>query len=108
MRKAPAPLHGACSTMLDDAEMADGEATYPRPRGDGLAVLRLPLEGDAANDCYDAGSTNKKLLAKAERGGRRPRRFYPVLPRIRDRRAGAGDHNDDRNIRSSIFRGMFG
>ena len=60
-------VHAACGTMEDDADMANGELPTPRRPGDRLAVRRAyGLEGTAATECYNAGSTNKKLLAKAE------------------------------------------
>ena len=41
-------------------------------------------EGTAANECYDAGATNKKLLAESARNGIKAEALYQqVLQRIR-------------------------
>jgi hypothetical protein len=59
-------VHGACGTMLDDAEMANGELPTPDAQVTDWLSSAYALEGSAANQCYSAGSTNKTLLAKAE------------------------------------------
>jgi hypothetical protein len=42
------------------------------------------LEGTAGNECYDAGSTNKKLLAQSARNAIKAEALYnEVLQRIR-------------------------
>jgi hypothetical protein len=60
-------LHGACGTMLDDAEQANGELPTPDAQVTKWLSTAYDLEGTAANQCYTAGSTNKPLLAKAEK-----------------------------------------
>jgi hypothetical protein len=60
-------VHGACGTMLDDAEMANGELPTPDAEVTKWLSTAYNLEGTAANQCYNAGSTNKPLLAKAEK-----------------------------------------
>jgi hypothetical protein len=59
-------VHAACGTMLDDAEMANGELPTPDAQVTAWLSTAYNLEGTAANECYSAGATNKKLLAKAE------------------------------------------
>jgi hypothetical protein len=59
-------VHAACGTMLDDAEMANGELPTPDAQVTDWLSTAYNLEGTAANECYSAGSTNKKLLTKAE------------------------------------------
>jgi hypothetical protein len=60
-------VHAACGTMLDDAEMANGELPTPDSQVTEWLSTAYNLEGTAANECYSAGSTNKGLLEKAER-----------------------------------------
>jgi hypothetical protein len=60
-------VHGACGTMLDDAEQANGELPTPDTQVTHWLSTAYNLEGSAANQCFDAGSTDKKLLAKAEK-----------------------------------------
>jgi hypothetical protein len=76
--------HAACSTLLNDAEMANTELPSPDPEVTDLLTQAYGLEGDAANECYDAGATNKKLLAQSERNGIKAEALYnEVLQRIR-------------------------
>ncbi len=74
--KGTGTVHGACATMLDDAEAANGELPTPDPQVTDWLSSAYSLEGDAANDCYDAGSTNKKLLAKAEAAAARAQALF--------------------------------
>jgi hypothetical protein len=60
-------VHGACGTLLTDAEMANGELPAPDVQITSWLTEAYGLEGTAANQCYDAGSTNPTLLTKAER-----------------------------------------
>jgi hypothetical protein len=69
-------VHGACGTMLDDAEMANGELPTPDAEVTDWLSTAYSLEGTAANQCYSAGSTNKKLLAKAEKEMTRAESLY--------------------------------
>jgi hypothetical protein len=66
IRNGTRAVHAACGTMLDDAEMANGELPTPDARVTAWLSNAYNLEGTAANQCYSAGSTNKKLLTKAE------------------------------------------
>ena len=62
-------VHAACGTLLNDAEMAYAELPSPDPDVNQLLNDAYTLEQAAANDCYDAGASNPKLLGKAEREG---------------------------------------
>ena len=76
VRNGTGAVHGACATMLDDAEMANGELPTPDPQVTAWLSSAYSLEGDAANECYNAGSTNKKLLAKAEKAGAKAQALF--------------------------------
>ena len=56
-------VHAACGTLLNDAEMANTKLPSPDPDVTDLLTKAYGLEGTAANECFDAGATNKKLLA---------------------------------------------
>jgi hypothetical protein len=60
-------MHAACGTLEDDAEMANGELPSPDPTVTDWLSTAYGLEGSAGTECYNAGVTNKKLLAEAER-----------------------------------------
>ena len=91
VRQRDRRLHAACGTLLNDAEMANTELPSPDPTVTDLLTKAYGLEGTAANDCYDAGATNTKLLAKSERDAIKAEALYgEALQRIRaDRRPGA-------------------
>ncbi len=77
-------IHAACSTLLNDAEMANTELPAPDPTVTDLLTKAYGLEGTAANDCYDAGSTNKALLNTSYRDGIKAQALYQeALERIR-------------------------
>lgn len=77
-------VHAACSTMLNDAQMAYAELPSPDPDVTQLLSQAYVLENDAANDCYDAGSTNTRLLTKSEREGIKAKALFgEALQRIR-------------------------
>jgi hypothetical protein len=77
-------VHAACGTMLNDAEMANTNLPSPDPDVTDLLTQAYGLEGTAANQCYDAGSTNTKLLAESERNTIKAEALYQqVLQRIR-------------------------
>jgi hypothetical protein len=77
-------VHAACSTLLNDAQMAYAELPSPDPDVNQLLNNAYTLEQAAANDCYDAGTTNKELLAKAEHEGIKAEALYnQALQRIR-------------------------
>jgi len=65
VRNGTKAVHAACGTMLDDAEMANGELPTPDAQVTAWLSNAYNLEGTAANECFSAGSTNKPLLAKA-------------------------------------------
>jgi hypothetical protein len=77
-------VHAACSTLLNDTEMANTELPSPDPEVTDLLTQAYGFEGDAANECYDAGTTNNKLLVQSERNGIKAEALYnQVLQRIR-------------------------
>ncbi len=77
-------MHAACSTLLNDAEMANTDLPSPDPDVTDLLTKAYGLEGTAANQCYDAGVTNPKLLAQSERNGIKAEALYQeALQRIR-------------------------
>jgi len=59
-------MHAACGTMEDDADTANDELPTPDPTVTDWLSDAYGLEGTAATECYDAGTTNKSLLEKAE------------------------------------------
>jgi hypothetical protein len=76
-------VHAACGTMEDDAEMANDELPSPDSDVTDLLSQAYGLEGTAGTECYSAGSTNKKLLAQAERDTVKADALYEqVLMRI--------------------------
>ena len=60
-------LHAACSTMLNDAEAANTELPSPDSEVTDVLTQAYGLEGTAANECYDSGSTNKQLHTESRR-----------------------------------------
>ncbi len=77
-------VHAACGTLLDDAEMANGSLPSPDPVVTDLLTQAYNLEGTAANQCYDAGATNRTLLRQSERNAIKAEALYnQVLQRIR-------------------------
>jgi hypothetical protein len=77
-------VHAACSTLLNDAQMAYAELPSPDPDVNQLLNSAYTLEQAAANDCYNAGTTNTKLLTKAEHEGIKAEALYnQALQRIR-------------------------
>jgi hypothetical protein len=77
-------LHAACSTMLNDAEAANTELPSPDPEVTDQLTRAYGLEGSAANDCYDSGGTDTKLLTESRRDTIKAEAlFNQVLQRIR-------------------------
>jgi hypothetical protein len=77
-------IHAACSTLLNDAEMANSDLPAPDPTVTELLTKAYGLEGTAANDCYDAGTSNTKLLNSSYRDGIKAQALYgQALRRIR-------------------------
>jgi hypothetical protein len=77
-------VHAACGTLVTDAEMANTELPSPDPEVTDLLTQAYGLEGTAGNECYDAGSTNKKLLSQSARDAIKAEAIYnEVLQRIR-------------------------
>jgi hypothetical protein len=77
-------LHAACSTMLNDAEAANTELPSPDSEVTDLLTRAYGLEGTAANDCYNSGGTDTKLLTESRRDTIKAEALYnQVLQRIR-------------------------
>ena len=77
-------VHAACGTLLNDAEMANTNLPSPDPEVTALLTKAYGLEGTAANQCFDAGATNKELLAKSEHNAIKAEALYDqALQRIR-------------------------
>jgi hypothetical protein len=77
-------VHADCGTLLTDAEMANTELPSPDAQVTDQLTKAYGLEGTAANECYDAGSTNKQLLAESARNAIKAEALYnDVLQRIR-------------------------
>jgi len=77
-------VHAACSTIVNDAEMANSSLPSPDPEVTDLLTQAYGLEGTAGNQCFDAGATNKKLLAQSHRNAIKAEALYDqVLQRIR-------------------------
>jgi hypothetical protein len=77
-------VHAACGTLLNDAQMANGSLPSPDPEVTDLLTEAYNLEGTAANQCYDAGATNRSLLAQSRRNAIKAEALYnQVLERIR-------------------------
>jgi hypothetical protein len=60
-------VHAACGTLDDDAQMANDELPTPDQQVTLWLSTAYGLEGSAGTECYNAGSTNKTLLARAAR-----------------------------------------
>ena len=77
-------VHAACSTLLNDAQMANSSLPSPDPDVTTLLTNAYNDEGTAANQCYDSGATNKSLLAESERNTIKAEALYQeALQRIR-------------------------
>ena len=77
-------VHAACSTLLNDAQMANGSLPSPDPEVTDLLTQAYNLEGAAANECYDAGATNHTLLRQSAHDAIKAEALYnQVLGRIR-------------------------
>jgi hypothetical protein len=77
-------VHADCGTLVTDAEMANSELPSPDPDVTDLLTKAYGLEGTAGNQCYNAGSTNKQLLAESARNAIKAEAlFNEVLQRIR-------------------------
>jgi hypothetical protein len=76
-------VHAACGSLVTDAEMANTELPSPDPDVTDLLTRAYGLEGTVGNQCYDAGSTNKALLAKSARNAIKAEALYnEALQRI--------------------------
>jgi hypothetical protein len=69
-------MHAACGTMEDDADTANDELPTPDPQVTDWLSSAYGLEGTAATDCYNAGITNKRLLATAEKDAKKANGLY--------------------------------
>ncbi|HVT41390.1 MAG TPA: hypothetical protein VHD39_00300 [Acidimicrobiales bacterium] len=76
-------LHAACSTMINDAEMANSSLPSPDPTVTDLLTQAYGLEGTAGNECYD-GASDPSQLTRAEHDGIKADALYQeVVQRIR-------------------------
>jgi hypothetical protein len=69
-------MHAACGTMEVDADTANGELPTPDGQVTDWLSAAYGLEGTAATECYNAGTTNKKLLTEAERNAKKAEALY--------------------------------
>jgi hypothetical protein len=77
-------LHAACSTLVNDAEMANASLPTPDPTVTDLLSQAYTLEASAGNQCYAAGSNDKSLLTKSEHNSIHAEAlFQEVLQRIK-------------------------
>jgi hypothetical protein len=77
-------VHAACSTIVNDADMANSSLPSPDPEVTDLLTQAYGLEGVAGNQCFDAGATDQKVLAQSRRNSIRAEALYAqVLERIR-------------------------
>jgi hypothetical protein len=77
-------VHSACGALEDDAEMAN--SSLPAPDSDVTDWLTdaYGLEGTAGTECYNAGATNRSLLAQSEKDMAKAEALYArVLARVR-------------------------
>jgi hypothetical protein len=75
--KSTGGMHAACGSMEIDADTANGELPiHGAPQVTDWLSTAYGLEGAAATECYDAGVTNKTLLAKAERDLTKAQRLF--------------------------------
>ncbi len=71
--KSTAVMHTICAVLLNDVEAANSNLPSPDSRLTTLLSDAYGSEGDAANDCYDAGAGSKQLQAKSARERSRAR-----------------------------------
>jgi len=77
-------VHAACGTIVNDAEMANSNLPSPDPDVTDLLTQAYGLEGTAGNDCYNAGATDRTLLAQSAREAVKAEALYDeALQRIR-------------------------
>jgi hypothetical protein len=75
--KTTGAMHAACGTMEVDADTANQELPIKAaPQVTIWLSNAYGLEGTAATECYDAGVTDKALLAKAEAATAKADRLY--------------------------------
>ena len=71
--KSTSVMHTICAVLLDDVEAANSNLPTPDQRLTTLLSDAYGTEGDAANDCFDAGAGNPRLQAKSARERSRAR-----------------------------------
>lgn len=77
-------VHAACGTIVNDAEKANSNLPSPDPEVTALLTRAYGLEGVAGNQCFNAGATNKELLARSRRNAIKAEALYDqALRRIR-------------------------
>ena len=60
-------IRADCGVLLTDAQSANTELPTPDPGINQTLYTAYGIEGEAANNCYNAGATNTALLAKSAR-----------------------------------------
>jgi hypothetical protein len=60
-------VHAACGTIEVDADKANGELPSPDAQVTDWLSAAYGLEGTAGTQCYNAGATNRGLLAQSAR-----------------------------------------
>jgi hypothetical protein len=58
-------VHADCGVLITDAESANSNLPAPNDTLTDLLAKAYTLEGDAGYACYDAGATNRRLLAES-------------------------------------------
>ncbi len=76
-------LHAACSTMINDAEMANSSLPSPDPTVTDLLTQAYGLEGTAGNDCYNGASDHAQLVKSEREGIKADALYQEAIQRIR-------------------------
>ena len=76
-------LHAACSTMINDAEMANSSLPSPDPTVTDLLTQAYGLEGTAGNDCYNGDSDHSQLVSSERDGIKADALYEEVVQQIR-------------------------
>jgi hypothetical protein len=66
-RSGTGAIHADCALLLQDAGAANDNLPTPDTTVTNQLSNAYADEGSAANDCYNAGTTNAKLLARSAR-----------------------------------------
>jgi hypothetical protein len=69
-------VHSGCGALEDDAEMANSSLPSPDAQVTAWLSQAYGLEGTAGTECYNAGVTDPKLLARAYAAMTRAERLF--------------------------------